>query len=237
MRLNFNAITFVAAIAASVCLSSCYTEDPGPIQQYEKQFSEVDFDRLEMGDAFNITVTRSNLFEITASGDRRNVEDLIVKKEGSTLVVRFAENRNRKHDTKIDIKMPLLASANFSGASDSNISGFEDLERLDIDLSGASVCQLDVTVGHVNTRVSGASYLYMYGEGEEIVADLSGASVLKAFHYPVSQVDIKASGASDGHVNVKDKLDVVASGASVVTYRGEPVVTSDVSGASSVHQD
>jgi hypothetical protein len=85
--------------------------------------------------------------------------------------------------------------------------------------------------------VSGASYLYMYGEGDELRADLSGASVLKAFHYPVTTADINASGASDAHVSVQQELNAVASGASVITYRGNPAVTSEISDSSTVRQD
>ena len=91
-------------------------EEPGPIQEVEKQYSIVDFDRLEMGDGFKITVEESSFFEISVRGDRRNVDDLSVRKEGSTLVIEFDENRNRLHDTFVNIKLPLLLSANFSWA-------------------------------------------------------------------------------------------------------------------------
>jgi hypothetical protein len=133
--------------------------------------------------------------------------------------------------------MPALLSVNFSGATDSRVFGFDDLDRLNVHLSGGSVCQLDVKAEQVEAVVSGASYLYMNGSGEEIRADLSGASVLKAYHYPVSSANVRASGASDGNVMVSGNLDAVATGASVISYRGNPAVTSEVSGASSVRQD
>jgi hypothetical protein len=229
--------TLAIAMALPFFLSSCYTEDPGPIQEYEKQYSIVDFDRIEIGDAFKITVAQSNLFEVTATGDRRNIEDLIVEKEGSTLVIRFDENRSRRHNTEIEIKMPALISATLSGASDSRIFGFEDSTAIDIRLSGASICQFDGSASFIDAVVSGASYLYMYGEGDNLRADLSGASVLKAFHYPVATADINASGASDAHVAVQEELNAVVSGASVISYRGNPTVTSEISDSSTVRQD
>jgi hypothetical protein len=232
-----NLLSLAALVSIASLLTACYTEDPGPIQHYEKQFSVVDFDRVEIGDALKINIEQSNLFKIIADGDRRNVEDLIVEKEGTTLVVRFDEYRNRRHNTEITIKMPVLLGATLSGATDSKIRGFEENETLDIRLSGASVCQLDVFCDQLDAVVSGASYLYLYGEGQSLVADLSGASVLKAFRYPVVSADIKASGASDGNVSVSGSLHAIASGASVILYRGNPTVTSDVSGSSTVRQD
>jgi hypothetical protein len=232
-----NRLSLGVAAVFAVFLVSCYSEDPGPIQQYEKLYTVVAFDRIELGDALQVTVLQSNLFEVSASGDRRNIEDLIVEKEGSTLIIRFDENRSRRHDTKIEIKMPALIAATLSGASDSRIFGFEASTSLRISLSGASICQFDGSASFIDAIVSGASYLYMYGEGKHLNADLSGASVLKAFHYPVATADIQASGASDAHVAVENKLDAFASGASVISYRGNATVTSDISDSSTVRQD
>lgn len=231
-------LSILVILSAGTFLSSCLeTEDPGPVQKIEKQFSIVDFDRLEMGDAFNITVEQSSFFEINIRGDRRNVDDLSVRKEGSTLVIEFDEDRNRIHDTYITIKMPILYSANFFGASDSKVSGFDDLSTFDLVVSGASVCQLDMNVTNLDAIVSGASYLNMTGTGEQLTAEITGASVVKAFSFPVSRAEISASGASVGQVTVSDVLLANASGASEITYRGDPTVTSQTSGGSNVQKD
>lgn len=236
-KLNHVLSYMLLGLSAAV-FSSCYeTEDPGPIQEIEKEFSITDFDRLEIGDALNVDVEQGNFFEVSVRGDRRNVDDLEVRKEGSTLVIDFEDNRERRHDTYITITMPTILSANFSDASDSRISGFEDLETFDLYLSGASVSQLDINTIELDVVLSGASYLNVRGVGENLEADLSGASVLKAFHFPVKEADINASGASDAHVTVDSNLKAIARGASVITYRGNPLVNSNVSGASSVRKD
>lgn len=222
---------------AGMFFTSCETEDPGPIQETERQYSVVDFDRLETGDAFNITVEKSSFFEISVKGDRRNVDDLSIRKEGSTLVIEFDENRNRVHDTFITIKMPVLYSANFSGASDSKVSGFDDLSSLDLIVSGASVCQLDVNAANLDAVVSGASYLNLTGVGENLKAEITGASVVKAYSYSVSHAEILASGASVAQVLVSDVLLANASGASEISYRGSPAVTSETSGGSNIRKD
>src|SRR5690349_24595682 len=100
MKTVCKSILSISLIAlAGMFFTSCETEDPGPIQETERQYSVVDFDRLEMGDAFNITIEKSPFFEISVKGDRRNEDDLSVRKEGSTLVIEFDEQRNRVHDT------------------------------------------------------------------------------------------------------------------------------------------
>jgi hypothetical protein len=231
-------ISFFLLALSAVLFSSCYmTEDPGPLQETERTYAIINFDRLEMGSAFNIEVEHAEYFDITVRGDRRNIDDLHLRKEGNTLVVRFDDQRERRHDTYITIKMPALLSANFSGASDSRVLGFNDLTHLDVYVSGGSVCRLEAEVADINAVVSGASYLNIRGEGEVLEVELSGASVLKAFNFPVSRVDLGASGASDADVAVSHTLNAVATGASVVTFRGNPVVNADVSGYSTVRRE
>jgi hypothetical protein len=239
MKFNLKyTVSYMLMLASALLFTSCYeAEDPGPIQEIEREFSVADFDRLEMGDAFNIDVTQGNFFEVSVRGDRRNVDDLIVKREGSTLIIRYRDSGNRHHGTYIDITMPALLSANFSDASDSRISGFDDMQSFNLYLSGASISQLDMNVAQLDVTISGASRLDVWGEGESLNAALSGASLLKAFHFPVENAAIDASGASDVQVLVGSSLDARASGASVIVYRGDPAVTSHVSGASVVQKD
>jgi hypothetical protein len=219
-------------------LDSCIgTEDPGPLQEIEREYAVHDFERLEIGDALHIDVEQGNYFEISVRGDRRNVDDLEVYKEGTTLVVRFDESGNRRHDTYITITMPDLRSANFSGASDSRISGFYELETLDIILSGASVSQLDIETTDLDLILSGASTLTLRGSGQNLNAELSGASLLRAFDFPVALANLYVSGASNGRVAVSEFLHASASGASTILYRGNATVDADVSDTSMVRKD
>lgn len=225
------------AIASFSLLTSCHKEDPGPLQEVRKDYSLIDFDRLEMGSAFNIEVEQGTEFRIRVEGDRRNIDDLDVYKSGSTLIIEFEDDANRHHDTYISITMPTLKGANFSGGSISKIRGFESDEDLDLYLSGASISQLDANYREIDLVLSGASNVVLFGSGDEFHAEISGASTCKAFDYPVREAVIEISGASVGKVAVTDELKVTAGGASSVLYRGSPSVISNISGASSVQKD
>jgi hypothetical protein len=225
-------------LALTVMTSSCEREDPGPIQETERDYNDTDFDRLEMGNAFRVTVAESSIYSIHIRGDRRNLDDLDVHKSGSTLIVRFEKDGNRKHDTYIDITMPKLRAANFSGASVPIIKGFNEPEdALDLLLSGATKAQLDATYKNVKAVLSGASELIMTGGGDALDTELSGASILRAFSFPVRTATMNVSGASSGQVRVSEELNAVASGSSSILYRGDPEVNVETSGNSSVNQD
>lgn len=230
----------ISAICCSLILFgllSCETEDPGPVQKFDKEFSIIDFDRLEIGSALDVSVEQSNIYSIKVRGDRRNIDDLDLSKSGNTLVIKFDDNSNRIHKTYITITMPYLEGANFSGASTSRISGFESDDDLDLYISGSSVCQLNAGYREVNLSLSGSSNLLMSGLGDEINAEISGASVFTAFDYPVREANISVSGVSSGKVTVTDELNVVAADASSLIYRGNPSLTTTTSGGSTIAKD
>ncbi|WP_428654825.1 head GIN domain-containing protein [Runella sp.] len=201
-------------------------------------FDLRDFDQLEMGNAFNVSVRRSGQFSIFVHGDRRDISDLeaFVDRNGK-LVIRYRNYRIRRYDMDIDITMPTLRGVDFSGAVNSNIEGFTNTRDLDIELSGASKSTVDGDWERVYVDLSGASTLTLHGQGLSLTGDLSGASKLNGFDYAVDNVDLELSGASNANVLVDKTLKVDASGASSLRYRGSPEVRSNSSGGSSVKKD
>ena len=184
-----------------------------------------------------VNIKQGNSFSIEAHGDRRNLEDLMVYKTGSTLVIRYEHDEKLQYNTSINITLPTLVGADFSDAVNAQISGFTNINQFDLALSGASLAQLDLEVTELNFVLSGASQLRLTGKGEALLGTLTGASLLSAFTYPSSQAKLIVSGASNAKVSVSQALEVNASGASLVLYRGNPQLEVEVSGESIVKQE
>ncbi len=185
-------------IALPITLNSCLeNEDPGPIQQQEKEYSLDDFDRLEAGDALNITVEQGSAYSIKVKGDRRNIDDLELKTVGTTLQMRFDDHGhydNRQYTTYITITMPALNGVSFSGAVDAKISG---------------------VANNFDAVLSGASELHAFDfETETLTIEASGASEAQIF--AKQQLNANASGASDIRYRGNPALNVSVSGASTI---------------------
>lgn len=232
-----NTLKTALFLLVSLVMASCYQEDPGPRQGDQKNFYVIDFDRLEIADAIDVTVTEGNSFSISARGDRRNLNDLKVYKDGSTLIAKFSENHNRQYTTYITITMPSLHGLDFSGAVNGHIEGFEETTRFDLSLSGASVAQMESDAIDIFMNLTGASQLRLTGKGQKVNASVSGASELVAFDFPIEEAHLMVSGASHARINASQKLSVTASGASDVLYRGSPQLDAEVSGASTLAKD
>jgi len=230
-------LTIALLLLSSLVISSCNEEDPGPRQSDSRRYDIVDFDRIVTGDAMVINIKQGSNFSVQADGDRRNLDDLMVYKTGSTLVIRYEHFEKRQYHTSLNITLPNLVGSDFSGAVNAQISGFSNIQQFDLVLSGASLAQLTMEVSELKCSLSGASQLRLTGNGERLHGTITGASLLSAFDYPSVDAKLIVSGASHAKVSVSQKLDVNASGASLVMYRGNPQLEIETSGESIVKQE
>ena len=205
-------------------------------QETKKSFNLNNFDKLDLGSSFIITVAQGNSYKVDVRGREKDVNDIIGKVSNGTLDLHYPSNwtgwKNHK-EVYITITMPKLAAAQFSGASKSTVSGFSS-EKMSIDVSGASSATFNVDAKDLSLDCSGASSLQIVGNGQILNAEASGASSINAYDFKVSTADIDASGASNAKLYVTNKIMAEASGASSVRYKGGASVKASTSGAGSV---
>lgn len=226
---------FIALVA--LWITSC-KQDLGPYKEINQTYALTGFDRLDMGSAFHIDVRAGTTFQVSARGNELDINDLDVSVHNGTLRAEYRNSgRKQRYDTYLTITMPTLRAVNFSGASKSTITGFSQLNEVDISVSGASKSNINFSATRLNTNLSGASTVTIVGSGTTLTGDISGASKLEAYDFPTMEANLDVSGASAVRVRVQNALTVKASGASNVRYRGTPRVNSNVSGASTVAQE
>ncbi len=207
--------------------------------QITRNYDLANFNGLSLGSAFKINVTNSKNFKVLVKGKKEDLDDLKVYIKNSTLIAKYKTkwslwSRSRK-SVEFLIEMPTITNIDLSGASQSKISGFDDLNKLNIELSGASQAYIDVFAADVNLELSGASTLKLIGRANKMNADLTGASSMDAGNFPLKNMTIDASGASNAKVSVSETLNVEASGAATIRYLTKPKnIHKNTSGGSNV---
>ena len=222
-------------------------------------FDYRNFTKIEAGYAFNIEVVKSDSYLVRVTIDDNLYEHLDISKQGDTLYLRLKPNYSYTNVTrKATINLPDLEKMGLSGASQADISsGFSSTHTVDFDLSGASKVHINsMKAGNTNFGLSGASKasgsiemadgrfdlsgassLELEGTGDDIDVQASGASHVKLADFPVVVADINLSGASDATINVSGRLDGNMSGASRITYLGNPTLGNvSASGGSTISQ-
>lgn len=206
-----------------------------------KTFDVSGFDKLSLGSAFKITVTKGS-FSVKVAGRQEDIDELEANVSGGKLKIKFKNqkmnnwNNNRKR-VDVTISMPNLKGLDFSGATTSKVSGFDDLSTLDLEISGASSSEISVKADKINVNISGASTVNLSGSGQTLQGDISGATSFRAYDYAVKDVDLEVSGASTAKINASGSIKVEANGASSVRYKGTATIRSNTSGASSIKSD
>jgi phage shock protein PspC (stress-responsive transcriptional regulator) len=195
------------------------------------------FQSVDIGSIFNTEILAGSDWDVVVSGRDRDLEDVVVKVTNGELNINFKKDiskwdRNRK-EVRVHIIMPELESLDLSGAAKGKIFGF-DQHHMDINLSGASVTEMDVNLTEANINLAGVSRLNLSGHGENLEATVSGASNLDAEDFMVDYAVVNVSGASKAWVHVSKELEIDASGGSSVRYSGDPMIRSDRSSGSSI---
>ena len=196
------------------------------------------FQRVEVSGAMDVYLRQDSTQQPVKVETDQNLQDLIeIRESNGVLYISPVDHYNLDptKQLKIYVAAPLFKGLGVSGASRLySENRLTSSEALDIDLSGASEIKLDIKAPRVNSGISGASSAVLTGETKDFNANGSGASNYKCFDLMTENTTVDISGACSADVFASVKLDVQASGASGVKYRGAAAITQDLSGASSI---
>ena len=224
-------------------------------------FDYRDFTKVEAGYAFNVDISKADSYLVRITTDDNMYEYLDVSKQGDTLRIGLKPNYTYDYNDitrNAAITLPDLEKLELSGASKAEVGvGFSSTHAVDFKLSGAS--NLDISsmkTGNTNFELSGASKasgniemangrfdlsgassLELQGSAADIDIEASGASHFKLSDLSVVDVKINLSGASDAIINASGRLDGDLSGASKLSYVGNPTLGGiNASGGSTISQ-
>jgi hypothetical protein len=196
------------------------------------------FTGVQVGQAFQVRIVRGDDFSVDVTVDDRLRDSLRVTSDGKVLRIHldFSLMSMFSFETRqAVITMPLLESLAISGACRAEVEGFSSDHDLDLQISGASHVRGVVDAGRVHIDLSGASRLILLGRAAELALHASGASKAELEEYGVAKASVDLSGASSAAVDAAQELEVSASGASTLRYRGQPQMRHlATSGASTV---
>ena len=175
------------------------------------------FSSVDVGGVFQVEIVAQKDYSVQVNADDNLLQYIKTEVDGDVLKIEADKRLNSKTPIVIRISAPNIEKIEASGASKVAISDLKN-SSFDVDTSGTS-------------KVSVA------GETERLKIEVSGASNVDAENLKAENADVDASGASRTNVNVFGSLQGEASGASHITYTGNPKsIQKNVSGVSSINQ-
>jgi len=234
---------FIVLVLSLVLFTSCEKETiraSGEVTSLN--YSIPDYSRVKISNAFNAYVTFSDTEESIRIDANENLHGkIIVKREGNALVIRLKKLTNVRGNATLNayITTKNIADFDLSGASSLSLENLWDVQNGKVELSGASDFTGEVLADRLELDMGGASNANIYGNIGTLHADLSGSSDIRDYDLLIERLNIDMSGASEAFISVNESIDVEASGASELNYKGSAVIISkELSGASEInHQD
>lgn len=235
LRLN----TLLALIAIGLLFGACNKTIIPSGNLTTKQYSITDYSKLDVSAAINATVEFSSTEESIVIQTDDNIQDYIkVEKKNDALIIGFEDDVNISGISTINaiIKTSEVSKFVLSGASKVTLENQLTTNNVNIDLSGASNFIGNVDVQSLACNLSGASKVDLSGSSNSFSLDASGASRIGNYDFETKTFTAKLSGASSASLTVSDGINIEASGASSLSYKGDATINQQsLSGASTVN--
>jgi hypothetical protein len=238
-HVKFLSLIVIVLLLAGCCAVPFGTQLAASGPLVTKDYDLGNFTAVNAGSAFQVEITRSDKYSVSVTVNQSLVERLDVGVSGNTLHLSLKPGYGitGAATMRAKVTMPELTGLDVSGASHTNVTGFNSDQSLKSEVSGASALRGDLTCGDASFNVSGASKVQLEGSAQDLNVEASGASNVDLSNFASKNTVINASGASKVNVAPSGTLTVEASGASTVRYTGEPTkLKTNTSGASTVEQ-
>ncbi len=201
-------------------------------------YSIPEYSTVKISNAFNTKVTFSDTEESIRIEANENLHDrIIVQREGNSLIIRLKKFTSVRGNATLNayIVTKDISRFDISGASKLTLENLWDTADGRIELSGASNFTGEIAADRLNLDMSGASSLDLYGSAISMDAHLSGSSDIRDFDLSVDNLKIDMSGASEAYLLIRESIDIRASGASSLKFKGDAKITyKRLSGASEI---
>ena len=214
------------------------------------------FTKLDVSSEFEVDISRGNSYFVSITANDNLFQHLDIRQEGKTLHIGLKQPRIYVRTTqKAAIVMPDLYRLELSGASKGEVSGFSSENPMEFGLSGASSLYINsfeagdaefdisgaskvsgsIKMADCNFVVSAGSTVELDGSAGDVTIEASGASKVRLPDFLVDNARVSLSRVSKATINAGGRLDGTVSGASELSYVGNPTLGSlIISGASEI---
>jgi Putative auto-transporter adhesin, head GIN domain len=237
MRAARVALLASLVVAIATATVSCTSEGlSGSGNVVARGVAVASFSRLEVGSAFEVTVSLGGQPSLTLRIDDNLDRHVDVGVDGDTLHIGLRRGTSVSDATlQAAVTAPSLAQIQGSGSSRIRLQDQLAGEDLRLELSGASRLDGAAELRAMTAGLSGASELALSGRVGSVSATASGASRLALERLEVDALEVSLSGASNAEAGVRRTISATLSGASSLRYRGSPTLTrQETSGGSSI---
>jgi len=218
----FNKLAFCFLFLLSTLTLSAQWGD-SDANRIEENRKVRNFDAVSVGYGIDVHLHQSNKTSVSVKAKKEVMDNIVTMVKNGTLVIKMDDwKRKRKGRVDVTIHVPNLKEISASGGSDVYGKSSWKMDNLEINLSGGSDLEMELTANKLECNASGGSDIDLIGSADKIDIRCSGGSDVEARKFMVKHCTVSASGGSDVEIHTSESINASASGASDITYKGNP---------------
>lgn len=234
MKRTFISITILSLLLAQSCVFDLDNGVSGS-GNVKSEVIDVDgFTGVHASSGIDVILSQGD-FYVEVVADENLHTYITVEREGKMLRIGSEKSIRRAESKLVKVSLPDLRDIKISSAGDIEADTDFKCENLDISISSAGDLDLDVDAKDVRISISSSGDCDIRGFARELDARLSSAGDLNAFDLEADYVSVTVSSAGDAKVTANREIEMSASSAGNIYYRGDAkVLRSNSSSAGSI---
>jgi|SRR5882757_839458 len=205
----------------------------GPASAAERSYAIGNFDRIRVEGPFDVRLTTHEPPGARAQGDPRTTDDLDIRVEGMTLIVRAGAGGWGERPGASDTRAPvilvstlLIRSATVIGGGQLAITGPVKGQRIDLQLTGSG--GLDVSgldADQLNATLLGSGNIKLVGRAAKVRLLTSGQGVIDAVPLSAGDLIVRLDGTGETRATARFTANVTTTGIGAATIYGDAACT------------
>ncbi len=237
MKKNINLlIALVSLFAFFSCINLYYVVPSGEYIKAERALGE--FEKVSVSNGFELIITQNQTNSLVVETFENIHEYIIIENIGNSLVIKREDGVGftGKADVKIYLSCDNISAISTSGGGKVNLSNGWSGESLKVTASGGGRIFGEVYLDKLSLDMSGGSRSELSGAVNYISISSSGGASHKHFELEAQECKASMSGGASAELTVRENLIVSGSGGTTVRYKGDPEISTKLSGGSSVRK-
>lgn len=198
------------------------------------------FKNLDISGSIEVWLTQDSVSSLVIETDDNLRPFIEIRQDGDHLSIDTRNGYSLQPTHKIIAHVSCAAFSGVRASGACEIIGKNKVgqgQPINFELTGACEVTMDIRAEKVTIEASGASNIKLSGEARDQDIDASGACEIRNFGLLTENTKIEMTGAGDAEVFASLTLKARTSGASDIRYKGEAVVSKEISGAGSVKKE
>lgn len=193
------------------------------------------FNAIDVSGGIEVIFDQGNAVKMQIEADENLIENIITKVEDGVLKIYPEKGVKNAKEMNVYLTFKDVNAIRASGGCEIQSNGKLNFTSLSTELSGGCELKMDMQVSDLTCKLTGGCEAVLSGSAKDLTIALTGGSELDASSLKAINCSVEATGACEAHVYAQGKLDISASGASEVTYSGNPTaIAKSSTGASQI---